>query len=86
VFSHQFSIKFTTSFSAIQALKEKKYEDAWLTFDHMDIDLSNLESNFDIEHFAQIFRSFFAWLLPVLNKRFVLRLCLNVDSCPYYGI
>ena len=35
--------------SAIQALKDKKYEDAWLTFDHIDIALSNLESNFDIE-------------------------------------
>lgn len=35
--------------SSINALKEKKYEDAWLTFDHTDIDLSNLESNFDIE-------------------------------------
>ena len=35
--------------SAVQALKEKKHEDAWLIFDHVDIALSNLESNFDIE-------------------------------------
>ena len=35
--------------SAIQALKDQKYEDAWLTLDHIDIALSNLEGNFDIE-------------------------------------
>lgn len=34
--------------SAIQALKDKKYEDAWLTFDCVDIALSNLEGNFDV--------------------------------------
>ena len=34
--------------SAIQALKDQKYEDAWLTFDHIDIALSNLEGNFDV--------------------------------------
>lgn len=34
--------------SAIDSLKNRKYEDAWRTFDHADINLSVLEDNFDI--------------------------------------
>lgn len=33
--------------SAVNALKSKKFEDAWCTFDRVDIGLSNLEENFD---------------------------------------
>lgn len=33
--------------SAINSLKSKKYEEAWCTFDRVDIGLSNLENNFD---------------------------------------
>lgn len=33
---------------AVNALKRKKYEDAWCAFDRADIGLSNLENNFDI--------------------------------------
>lgn len=33
---------------AINALKAQKYEDAWNTFDRIDIDLSYLENNFNI--------------------------------------
>lgn len=33
--------------SAINSLKNKEYEDAWCTFDRVDIGLSNLENNFD---------------------------------------
>ncbi len=33
--------------SAINALRQKKYEDAWCIFDDIDMDLSNLEGNFD---------------------------------------
>lgn len=34
---------------AINALKEKKYEEAWLTLDNIDIELSYLENNFNID-------------------------------------
>lgn len=34
--------------SAITSLKDGKYEDAWRIFDHVDIELSYLENNFDI--------------------------------------
>lgn len=34
--------------SAINSLKNKKYEDAWCLFDHADIELGYLEANFDI--------------------------------------
>lgn len=34
--------------SAIYNLKNQKYEDAWLTFDSIDIALGNLEENFDV--------------------------------------
>lgn len=34
--------------SAINALKEKRFEDAWHILDEIDIGLSNLENNFDI--------------------------------------
>jgi len=33
--------------SAINLLKTQKYEDAWCLFDHVDIELSFLEANFD---------------------------------------
>lgn len=33
--------------SAINSLKNKDFEDAWCTFDSVDIGLSNLENNFD---------------------------------------
>lgn len=35
--------------SAINALKDKKHEDAWLTLDKIDIDISALEENYRIE-------------------------------------
>lgn len=34
--------------SAINSLKNQKYEDAWCSLDHVDIELSYLEANFDI--------------------------------------
>lgn len=34
--------------SAINSLKNQKYKDAWCSFDHVDIELSYLETNFDI--------------------------------------
>ena len=34
--------------SAIHDLKNQKYEDAWLTFDSIDIALGCLEDNFDV--------------------------------------
>lgn len=36
--------------SAINSLKNQKYEDAWRIFDCTDIELSNLESNYDTAH------------------------------------
>lgn len=33
--------------SAVNSLKSRDYEDAWCTFDRVDIGLSNLENNFD---------------------------------------
>ena len=34
--------------SAVYDLKNQKYEDAWLTFDSIDIALGSLEENFDV--------------------------------------
>ena len=58
--------------SAINALKEEKYEDAWLMFDHTDIDLSNLESNFDIEQDNDRYHLVFIGRMTRLTSRMML--------------
>ncbi len=41
--------------AAFKALKEQRYEDAWARFDHTDIKLSFLESNFEIDSDSDVY-------------------------------
>lgn len=41
--------------AAIEALKTQKYEDAWRIFDHTDIELSYLESNFEMDSDSDVY-------------------------------